>query len=309
MKKLFLLLIFIFSTNIFGQNHQELQENLDINLSRFPIEKVFIENTENNSKINLQKGNYKINRKIGNSLQDDTFSIDKNGLITGKTVYKKDYQKKITYIKDSEISQTEVYIDELLANRQIFEPFRDSILTSEIFDGNNKIRSKVTRYFTKKDSLKAVIINYDENGKIIAFIDEIKKTRIDYDNNGKISKHKEIIDGQVVEKNYKDGKITLLTKGSFPYFYLEQYDSNGNIELKEELDENRNQISTSYKNGKLIAKSFSENNKSIDEYYENGKLIEKQIRFIKDFKYYVETYKNGKLIEMSVSEMEEKKAY
>lgn len=309
--KTFILLIplCLFSIGIFGQNFQELPDSLDINASRFPIEKVFIENIDNNRKTNLKKGNYKINRVIGSTTQNDIFSINENGFIDGKSIHIRGYKKRISEIKESQIVQTEVYDGEHLVNKQIFEPFKDSILVSQILNKNHNIRSKVSRYFTKKDSLKTLTTNYDENGKRVEFIDEIKKIRIDYDDNGKIKKYKKNIDGQIVEKTYEDGNLKLFTKGSYPYFYIEQYDSNGNIELKKILDGKNNEITTSYKNGKLIAKKFSENDKDVEEYYENGKLIEKHISFIKDFKYYVEIYKNGKLTERNVSKVEEKKAY
>ena len=309
MKKIFFLIIFILNfTGIFAQSFQELPDSLDINLSRFPIEKVFVQNINNNNKINLKEGQYTINRLIGKIKQNDKFSVNEIGLINGETIFIRGSVKKITQVRNSEIYQTEVFTDEILSNKQLFESFKDSILISQIFDRNNKIRTKVQRYFTKKDSLKTITTNFNEEGTKTEFIDEINKNKIFYDNNGKIIKSQVQIDGQPVEKNFENEKLRLLTKGVYPYFHIEQYDVLGNLEILKTLEKN-NSIMKYYKNGILINKEYSEDGKNIVEKYQNGKMVEKQISFFEDEIKYIQTFKDGKLVKTEQQKIKEKKNY
>jgi hypothetical protein len=64
---------------------------------------------------------------------------------------------------------------------------------------------------------------------------------------------RETINGELITKFYEDNKLTLLTKGNYPYYYYEQYDLNGKLEIKSDTDKGIEMISH-YRNGMVIYK-------------------------------------------------------
>lgn len=297
----------ILTTRAFAQQYKELPDNLNISVSRFPVDRVFLRDGESDKKTILPKGDYQINRVIGQSRQSDYFSVRDNGLLNGTLSLVNENEKRIIHIEDSAISSIEVYKDGDLRSKQVFEKYKDSILRSEILDGDGRVLSKIQRFFTRRDSLKTIETSYNKKGIKVKFSDEVKGIKEFYNDQGEITKSEEKRNKELIQKTYENGKLKLLTIGSFPYSYFEQYDELGKIELKQYV-ENGITKTASYEAGKLIGKEYSIGDKTIAEYYKNEKLDKKDVSFIKNSKYYTQRYDaKGKLLKTEVSDMEEKK--
>lgn len=302
-----IVVLLLFATSVFAQQYRELPDSLSINFKRFPVEKVFVYHNENDKKMLLSKGDYQINRVIAQSRQSDHFSVGENGLLNGTLILVHENEKRITHIEDSAISSMEVYKGGDLLSKQVFEKYKDSILRSEVLAGDGRVLRKIQRFFTRKDSLKNIETRYNNKGVKVEFSDEVKGIKEFYNDHGEITKSEQSRNKELIQKTYENGKLTLLTKGSFPYSYFEQYDELGRIELKQYV-ENGITKTASYNAGKLIGKEYSIGDKTIAEHYKNEKLDKKEISFIKDFKYYIQRFDaKGKLLKTEVSDMEEKK--
>lgn len=94
-------------------------------------------------------------------------------------------------------------------------------------------------------------------------------------------KTQETINGELITKYYENGKLKLLTNGRFPFYYYEQYDASGKLEIKSKTEKGID-IIESYKNGILIHRAHHNNNvngKNTDEYFTNEKLVKKEIAY------------------------------